>query len=95
MKKGLHPKYYSNVLVSCACGNTFTTGSTLKAIQVDICSACHPYFTGKQKFIDTQGRVEKFIQKRESAKNYTKKRKTINDQKEYTPKTLKEMLAKK
>jgi large subunit ribosomal protein L31 len=59
MKADIHPKYVQ-CQVSCACGNSFTTRSTLKAIKVDICSACHPFFTGQQKFVDTAGRVDKF-----------------------------------
>lgn len=60
MKADVHPNYNKQVKVSCVCGNTFTTGSTLPEIKVDICSACHPFFTGQQKFIDAQGQVEKF-----------------------------------
>ena len=62
MKEGIHPKY-EQTTVTCACGNKFTTGSTRKNITVDICSACHPFFTGKMKFLDTTGRVEKFQRK--------------------------------
>jgi large subunit ribosomal protein L31 len=59
MKEGIHPKY-GVCTVSCACGNTFQTRSTLNAIRVEICSNCHPFYTGTQKLIDTAGRVEKF-----------------------------------
>ncbi len=59
MKAGIHPKYYE-VEVRCACGNTFTTRSTKKELRLEICSACHPFFTGKQKLVDTAGMVEKF-----------------------------------
>lgn len=62
MKPDIHPEY-KDVKVTCACGNTFDTRSTSDAIQTDICSACHPFFTGKQKFVDTAGRVEKFQKK--------------------------------
>lgn len=62
MKKGIHPKYEKSV-ISCACGNTFETGSTKKNMRVEICSACHPFFTGKQKIVDTAGRVERFNKK--------------------------------
>ena len=62
MKEGIHPKYIESKVV-CACGNTFTTRSTKKEIHVEICSACHPFFTGKQKLIDTAGRVERFNKK--------------------------------
>ncbi|MBV9103643.1 MAG: 50S ribosomal protein L31 [Candidatus Eremiobacteraeota bacterium] len=63
MKEKIHPKWFPEARVHCACGNTFTTGSTLKEIHVEICSACHPLFTGQQKFVDTAGRVEKFNQR--------------------------------
>jgi large subunit ribosomal protein L31 len=59
MKKEIHPEYHK-AIVHCACGNEFETGSTLKKINVEICSKCHPFFTGKQKLIDTTGRVERF-----------------------------------
>jgi len=62
MKKNIHPQY-GPATVTCSCGNTFTTGSTTPVIKVEICSACHPFFTGKQKIIDTAGRVEKFQKK--------------------------------
>ncbi len=62
MRKGIHPEYVESS-VTCACGNTFTTKSTKKEIRVEICSQCHPFFTGKQKFIDSAGRVEKFRKK--------------------------------
>ncbi len=63
MKKGIHPNYYEEAVVICACGNTFTVGSTKKEIKVEICSKCHPFFTGEMKFIDTEGRIEKFMKK--------------------------------
>lgn len=62
MKKGIHPKYETCV-VTCACGNTFETRSTVDKISVEICSNCHPFFTGKQKLVDTAGRVEKYMKK--------------------------------
>jgi len=60
MKKDIHPKYYTQSKVTCACGNEFKVGSTLAEIRVEICSQCHPFYTGKQKLIDTARRVEKF-----------------------------------
>ncbi|HTW96507.1 MAG TPA: 50S ribosomal protein L31 [Candidatus Methylomirabilis sp.] len=60
MQKDIHPKYYADAKVVCACGNTFTTGSTKPEMRVDLCSACHPFYTGKQKLVDTARRVEKF-----------------------------------
>ncbi|MGD8540380.1 MAG: 50S ribosomal protein L31 [Candidatus Aminicenantes bacterium] len=62
MKNDIHPEYVE-ANVTCACGNTFTTRSTKKEIRIEICSACHPFFTGKQKFVDSAGRVEKFKKK--------------------------------
>ena len=62
MKKDIHPKY-EETTVTCGCGNKFTTRSTKKNINTEICSACHPFFTGKMKFVDTTGRVEKFQKK--------------------------------
>ncbi|PIR93299.1 50S ribosomal protein L31 [Candidatus Falkowbacteria bacterium CG10_big_fil_rev_8_21_14_0_10_43_10] len=63
MKKDIHPQYYSEAKVTCACGNTFTTGSTQPELKVELCSACHPFYTGKQKLLDTARRVEKFQEK--------------------------------
>ena len=63
MKAEIHPNYHIDAQVVCVCGNTFQTGSTLKEIKIDICSECHPFFTGKQKLVDTEGRVEKFKKK--------------------------------
>ncbi len=62
VKKGIHPEY-KMTKVTCACGNTFETRSTVEKLTVEICSNCHPFFTGKQKLVDTAGRVEKFIRK--------------------------------
>ena len=63
MKAGIHPEY-NDVAVTCSCGNSFTTRSTMnKALHVEVCSACHPFYTGKQKIVDTAGRVERFRQK--------------------------------
>jgi len=62
VKEGIHPQY-GEAVVRCACGETFTTGSVKKEIRVEICSKCHPFFTGKQKFVDTGGRVDRFKKK--------------------------------
>jgi large subunit ribosomal protein L31 len=61
-ENGIHPKYYKTT-VRCACGNEFETGSTLEKINIEICSNCHPFFTGKQKLVDSAGRIERFKQK--------------------------------
>jgi large subunit ribosomal protein L31 len=63
MKKDIHPEFYNDCKVTCACGNTFVTGSTMKEIRVELCNQCHPFYTGKQKFVDTARRVEKFQEK--------------------------------
>jgi large subunit ribosomal protein L31 len=67
VKQKIHPNWYPEARVHCACGNTFTTGSTMKEIAVEICSACHPLFTGQQKLVDTAGRVDKFNQRAAAA----------------------------
>ncbi|MCH8208528.1 MAG: 50S ribosomal protein L31 [Nitrospinae bacterium] len=67
MKADIHPKYF-DTLISCACGNKIQTGSTLKELHVEICSKCHPFYTGKQKLIDSAGRIEKFTRKYEKMK---------------------------
>ena len=63
MKKDIHPKYNENAKVTCACGNVFTVGSTKDEIRIELCNLCHPFYTGKQKFVDTARRVEKFQEK--------------------------------
>jgi len=60
MKKDIHPEYYSEAEVTCACGNKFKIGSTQEKIEVEVCSACHPFYTGNEKIMDTAGRVDKF-----------------------------------
>jgi len=67
VKEKIHPTWYPEANVHCACGNAFTTGSTIKSIGVEVCSACHPLFTGQQKFLDTAGRVDKFNQRMAAA----------------------------
>ena len=70
MKQGVHPQYFDQCQVSCACGNKFTTGSTLDKIDVEVCSKCHPFFTGQQKFVDIKGRIDKFNEKVSQGKKY-------------------------
>jgi len=77
MKKDIHPTYYPKAKVRCACGAKFEIGSTKPELSVDICSKCHPFFTGKEKLIDTAGRVEKFKARREKAAAATKKVKKV------------------
>lgn len=68
MKDRIHPVYNEKVTVTCACGNTFETGSTEANLTVEVCSACHPFYTGKQKLVDVAGRVDKFRQRQEDSK---------------------------
>ena len=98
MKSNIHPQWYNDCKVYCACGNTFTMGATKPEIRVEICSHCHPFFTGEMKFVDTLGRVEKFQAKQKQGavlsavladKKKKKKQKEIDRK---TPKSLKEML---
>jgi len=74
-KKDIHPKYYPQAKAHCACGQTFEVGSTKEFIEVEICSACHPFYTGKQKIVDTMGRVEKFRKKLSKKEELQKKAK--------------------
>jgi large subunit ribosomal protein L31 len=74
MKKDIHPKYYDKVNVKCACGNSFTIGSTKEHIEVEICSQCHPFYTGKEKIMDTMGRVERFKQRLAKKTELSKKK---------------------
>jgi large subunit ribosomal protein L31 len=67
MKTGIHPTYYPNATITCNCGNTFQAGSTLESITTEICSNCHPFYTGKQKLMDTAGNLEKFKKRTEAA----------------------------
>jgi len=68
MKAQIHPKWYPEAKVTCACGNTFTVGATVPEIQVEVCYSCHPFYTGQMKFVDTAGRVDAFKARRQKAK---------------------------
>jgi large subunit ribosomal protein L31 len=68
MKKEIHPEYYKKSKVTCSCGNTFSVGGTEKEIKVEICSKCHPFYTGQEKIVDSAGRVEKFKARQRAAK---------------------------
>ena len=92
MKSGIHPEFNINTKAKCACGRTFTIGSTLKEINIEICSNCHPFYTGVEKIVDTAGRVEKFKARRAeaasrqarrevAAKASTKKEKKVKERK--------------
>lgn len=63
MKDNIHPKFYTNAVVICACGNTWSTGSTRPELHTDVCSACHPFFTGEQRIVDTAGQVDRFMKR--------------------------------
>ncbi len=93
MKKDIHPTWYPEAKVSCACGASFITGSTKPEIHVEICSQCHPFFTGEARFVDTEGRIEKFQARQKAGVNYKKKKKDL-EEKEERPRTIKEMLKK-
>lgn len=96
MKPNIHPRWYPQAQVVCGCGNMFTVGSTRESIRVEICSKCHPFFTGEMRYVDAMGRVEKFQQKQKRAKEVAAKisaKKKVKEKKEKRqPKTLKEML---
>lgn len=94
MKKDAHPKYFKEAKVTCACGNTFAVGSTVEAINVEICSACHPFYTGKQKLLDSARRVEKF-QKRTEGKATASTGKKVKKAKQQTIKATKRAKAEK
>ncbi len=85
MKKDIHPKYFPKTKVTCSCGNSFEVGSTVPEIHVEVCSACHPFYTGTQKFIDTAGRVDKFRAKIEKAKSFKAKNLKKSSDKKATP----------
>ena len=99
MKQTIHPTYYADAKVICACGNTFTTGSTMQTLKAELCSKCHPFYTGQVKYVDTMGRVEKFQHKQKAAEKtkvqIVERKKLKLEQKRQeanAPKTLREML---
>ena len=98
MKKAIHPKWFPDAVVSCACSNRFTVGATKQELRVEICAKCHPFFTGEMKFVDTLGRVERFQKKQEKAKvslkilQEKKKKKEVSEKEDRRPKSLREML---
>lgn len=100
MQQGIHPQYNSNVTVTCACGNTFVTGSIVDEIKVEICHKCHPFYTGQKKFVDTEGKVERFerLQKQANqqpstvSKRKAKKRGVSSSQQDAANKSLRQMI---
>jgi len=96
MKANIHPTYYADAKVTCACGNTFTVGSTLPSIHIELCNKCHPFYTGSQKFVDTASLIQKFQDKQKKAQQFkvtVQKKKDEETRKSQGPKTLAEMLA--
>lgn len=98
MKADIHPKWYADATVNCACGNSFTVGSIKQTIRLEICNKCHPFFTGEMKFVDTLGRVEKFQKKQQFAQGQQqvladkKKKKKEREDASRSQKSLKDML---
>ena len=94
MKIQIHPQYFDDCKVTCACGNTFTTGATVREIRVDVCNMCHPFFTGEMKYVDTLGRVEKFEKSRQKSKELNLQKQKVQKEKveRQRPTSLKEML---
>ncbi|MBI2048104.1 MAG: 50S ribosomal protein L31 [Parcubacteria group bacterium] len=84
MKDKIHPTYFEEAKVTCACGSSFTVGSTQEKISVEICSACHPLYTGEEKILDTAGRVEKFKARRAKAEQKKTEQKTKSKSKKKT-----------
>jgi len=90
MKEDIHPKYYPEAKVVCSCGNTFTTGSTKELIRTDVCSACHPFFTGEQRIVDTAGQVERFMKRLEKREEFAAEEKArLEEAEEVTDKKAK------
>lgn len=81
MKSEIHPEYYPEARVVCACGNTFTVGATVPEISTEVCSACHPFFTGEQRIVDTAGQVERFMKRLEAGEEQRKRDKERRDEK--------------
>lgn len=93
MKAQIHPQYFDQAQVICSCGNKFTTGSTQEVIHVELCSKCHPFYTGEERFIDSRSTIDKFRKKQEFAKLHIAKKKEDQKKKaDNAPKTLREML---
>lgn len=87
MKAKIHPKYYPEARIICACGNTYTTGSTSPELKVDICSQCHPFYTGEQRIVDTAGQVDRFMKRLERTADTVE---TIRSQQDLQKRTVQE-----
>jgi large subunit ribosomal protein L31 len=98
MKKGIHPQWYPDATVTCACGESYTIGMSKPDLSVEICSSCHPFYTGEMKYVDTLGRVERFQKKQKMAEKQStviaerKKKKREKEIEQRQPKSLKDML---
>jgi large subunit ribosomal protein L31 len=98
MKAAIHPQWFDDAKVSCACGNTFTVGATKAEIKIEICSKCHPFYTGEMKFVDALGRVEKFQKRQKHAETQAVKiaekkvKKAQREEQLRSPKSLRDML---
>ncbi len=99
MKSAIHPNYNTDSVVTCSCGNSFTTGSTMQTIHVEVCSKCHPFWTGDEKLVDMEGKVDQFIRKRDVGEKARQERikklkEKVEREKERqgAPKSLKDML---
>ncbi|OGY09646.1 MAG: 50S ribosomal protein L31 [Candidatus Blackburnbacteria bacterium RIFCSPHIGHO2_01_FULL_44_64] len=91
MKAQIHPQYYPEAQVTCACGNKFTVGSTLPQIKIDVCSKCHPFFTGQLRYVDTAGRVDRFKAKQIVTEDQTKVSKKLRRQEKRNKKIEEEL----
>lgn len=81
MKTDIHPTYYPEAKVICACGNTWTTGSTVEEIHTDVCSECHPFYTGEQRIVDTEGQVDRFYKKLQARQEYLEEQQAAEEEK--------------
>jgi len=94
MKEKIHPQYFQDLKITCACGNVIIAGSTKKELKTELCSACHPFYTGKQKLVDTAGRVDKFMAKVKKTQELNEKKMKMAEEKK-TESTSEEKPAKK
>ncbi len=82
MKQGIHPEFFTEAKVSCSCGASWVTGSTIPEIRTDVCSKCHPFYTGEQRIIDTAGQVERFMKRLEQKQSMDMQRQRVRQQRE-------------
>lgn len=92
MKNGIHPTFYTDAVVTCACGNTWTTGSTKKVIRTEVCSKCHPFFTGQQsRLLDVEGQVDRFYRKLQARQSFVDQQKVRDDSRTSLEKPVSEL----